>query len=176
MDQLPDDIVIKRLLGGLAPDSNDPMPIEMQHFLRDTWRKIQTRVPGTQFNFDFWSNCNPRRSTYPACRAVVAAGNQRDEAAEAMIDAIQKAYYLQARNPSDNSTLVELAVELGLDKGRFTSDLVAPETQAELAGEINQCGALGLNGFPSLALLDEGQVTRIQHDYNDAQVILDRLI
>ncbi len=83
---------------------------------------------------------------------------------------------MKAKNPSDNSTLIELAVELGLDKKRFASDLVAPETQAELAGEINRCGALGLNSFPSLALLEEGQVTRIRHDYNDAQVILDQLV
>jgi putative protein-disulfide isomerase len=37
-------------------------------------KRIQEFVPDTRFNFDFWTLCQPRRSTFPACRAVVAAG------------------------------------------------------------------------------------------------------
>ncbi len=173
---LPDDIVVKLLLGGLAPDSQDPMPTDMQKFLQDTWRTIQQQVPGTQFNFDFWLSAKPRRSTYPACRAVVAARLQADDYVVPMIRAIQEAYYLQARNPSDDVTLVELAHTLGLDKDRFAKDLVAKNTQAELVAEIDQCRALGLNGFPSLALLEGDRVTRLRHDYNNAQLLLDQLV
>jgi hypothetical protein len=35
-------------------------------------RRIERSVPGTKFNFEFWSRCRPRRATYPACRAVIA--------------------------------------------------------------------------------------------------------
>ena len=35
-----------------------------------------------------------------------------------MIEAIQRAYYLEARNPSDRSTLLDLADNLGLDPDR----------------------------------------------------------
>jgi len=175
MDQLPRDISVQRLLGGLAPDSNEPMPLEMQRYLQQTWRTIQQQVPGTQFNFDFWSECKPRRSTYPACRAVIAAQNQGEQWTEPMASAIQEAYYLQAKNPSDDSVLVALADSLGLDLGQFERDLHSKKTQAKLTDELTHCRSMGLNSFPSLVLVEEGRLTRLRHDYNDVQVLLAQL-
>ena len=74
--KLPTNITVKNLLGGLAPDNDLAMPDEMQINIRDTWRSIQKQIPKTEFNFDFWTLCKPRRSTYPACRAVIAARNR----------------------------------------------------------------------------------------------------
>ncbi len=105
---LPENVIAQRILGGLAPDTDQPMPLEMQTKLKGIWQKIQQVVPGTEFNFDFWEKCSPRRSTYQACRAVIAARNQDPANEEAMILAIQHAYYLEAKNPADLSTLIEL--------------------------------------------------------------------
>ena len=48
-------------------------------------RRIEGRIPGVRFNFDFWTHCTPKRSTYPACRAVIAARAQDPTLDEAMI-------------------------------------------------------------------------------------------
>jgi putative protein-disulfide isomerase len=109
---LPPEIRLEKILGGLAPDSDRPMPDDMREKLQRTWRRIHQML-GTEFNFDFWSDCAPRRSTYPACRSVIAAGYQN--ASDRMIDAIQQAYYLRAMNPSDLETLETLAEEINLD-------------------------------------------------------------
>ncbi|MCF6226272.1 MAG: DsbA family protein [Xanthomonadales bacterium] len=93
---LPENIKIKYLLGGLAADTDRPMSIDMQHSIAGHWRKIQTML-GTEFNFDFWDNCSPRRDTYKASRAVVVAAQQGLE--EEMIKAIQHAL-LFTRNES----------------------------------------------------------------------------
>ena len=107
--RLPKDITPKRVLGGLAPDTRQPMPEAMRTYIQDNWRRIERAVPGTKFNFEFWNRCRPKRSTYPACRAVIAAIAQGREFEEPMIEAIQRAYYLDARNPSDDETLIALA-------------------------------------------------------------------
>jgi len=65
-------LTINYLVGGLATDSNDPMPRDMQQLLKQTWQKIADQLD-TTFNFDFWDLCQPRRSTYPACRASLVA-------------------------------------------------------------------------------------------------------
>ena len=157
---------ITRLLGGLARDSADPMPIEMQRHLQDTWRRIQQRIPGTRFNFDFWRICAPRRSTWPACRAVLAARRLDPAQETAMIAAIQRAYYLTARNPSDDGTLIALAGELGLDDVAFTTQLNAPHTHEQLAEEIAHARRIGANSFPSLRLQIDTSVWPIAVDYN----------
>ena len=131
---------IVRLLGGLAKDSDEPMPAQTRSYVIANWQRIEQTVPGTVFNYDFWQTCQPRRSTYPACRAVIAARRQGDPADKldtAMTEAIQNAYYRPARNPSDHSTLVELAAELSLDKDQFSADLCAEETHAALRQEMN---------------------------------------
>ena len=167
---LGEEIRISRLLGGLAPDSSEPMPQAMQDMLQDTWRDIQLRVPTTVFNFDFWKNCEPRRSTYPACRAVIAATRFGQELHEPMTRAIQRAYYLEARNLSDDSTLVALAGELGLDKEEFSKALQSEDVRDEFQQQVAACHRLNIPGFPSLLVHKGGVIRRVPVEFNDPEL------
>ncbi len=164
---------ITRLLGGLAADSADPMPSDLQHYLQDTWRRIQQRIPGTQFNFDFWHNCRPRRSTWPACRAVLAARQLDPDQEAPMIEAIQRAYYLEARNPSDDATLVALAAEIGLDGTAFEALLDDPHIHEQLARETAYARQIGADSFPSLRLQTDTSVWPVAIDYNQVTPMLE---
>ncbi len=172
---LPEHIKVRYLLGGLAPASNEPMTSAMQAAISGYWRTIMQKVPGTQFNFDFWEKCEPRRSTYPSCRAVIAARNQDVTKELPMISAIQHGYYLNAMNPSDDSTLVTLASEIGLNSTQFEKDLNSLDTQNQLIEEINMGRAIGAQGFPSLILKAPKGYQYLPHDYNDATFTLSRL-
>lgn len=176
LSRLPTDMEFKRLLGGLAPDSDVPMSEEMRERLQETWRRIQAHIPGTEFNFDFWTHCIPRRSTYPACRAVIAARRQGEAYDALMTRAIQRAYYLQARNPSDESTLIELADELGLDKAAFTQAIRSESVEQEFAQERAQALALGVESYPSLVLAAGEQVGPVPIDYNDVGMMLAQVL
>ncbi|ABA56982.1 conserved hypothetical protein [Nitrosococcus oceani ATCC 19707] len=169
---LAESIPIQYVLGGLAPDTNQPMPFELQRKIQGIWKTIKKQVPGTTFNFDFWTQCQPRRSTYPACRAVIAATKQEASCGETMILLIQQAYYLQARNPSDDSTLMELAMELGLDQQRFMADLNSAATQEELFRQIQFTRRIGAQGFPSLILHQAGRYHPLRFSYQDASTTL----
>jgi putative protein-disulfide isomerase len=146
---LPDSVNVVNVVGGLAPDTDQPMPLEQQKTIAGYWKNIAEQT-GAIFNFEFWDKCQPRRSTYPACRAVLAAREQQAE--QGMIDAIQRAYYLRAMNPANNSTLVTLAEELGLDVKRFSQDLKSPQTQAALEQDFASRRGIGVYSFPSLVL------------------------
>lgn len=175
-EALPSKIDIQRLVGGLAPDSDMVMPLEMQTFLKSTWLKIQKSVPGTQFNFEFWKNCQPRRSTYPSNRAVIAARLQHSKFDSLMTHRIQQAYYLQAKNPSDMNVLIELAADIGLNVDRFKSDCSSPEMNELLNKEIRFTRELGLNSFPSLAILGGGRVVPVKLDYLNANSMVQEII
>jgi putative protein-disulfide isomerase len=171
-EQLPADLPVVRLLGGLAPDSDEPMPLSMQEMLQQTWQHIEQIIPGKRFNLDFWTQCDPRRSTYPACRAVIAAREQGEAYDELMTRQIQQAYYQQARNPSDNKTLIELAGEIGLDIDQFAETLTAEATQNKLLDEVSTARSLGINGFPSVVVEDHNGLRRIATNYTDASAML----
>ncbi len=166
---------VRRLLGGLAPDSDLPMPMAMRNSLEQTWQRIEQVVPGTRFNFDFWRDCEPRRSTYPSNRAVIAARRQNADCDGRMTNRIQQAYYQEARNPSDDSTLIDLAVELGLERERFAQDLVAEETRREHMDEMMQARALGIDSFPSLAVLHGGVPRHLALTYTELDFLLEQI-
>jgi putative protein-disulfide isomerase len=168
---LPEGIEFRRLLGGLAADTDKPMSDETRAMVQASWQRIEANIPGIKFNFDFWEKCQPRRSTYPACRAVLAARRQgRDDD---MNKAIQTAYYQQARNPSDDSTLLELAAELGMDVEQFRADLYSDEIQNALEAEITLARELFVDSYPSLVLKDGASEWRIPVDYNDHRPMLE---
>ena len=168
--QLPDTIEIKYCLGGLAPDTDQPMPEEMQINIRDTWRSIQKEIPGTKFNFDFWDQCQPRRSTYPACRAVIAARLQGAE--EEMNSAIQQAYYCHGQNPSDNDTLIQCARRTGLDIKQFTKDFYSTQLAELFRQEMLFCQTLQVYSYPSLVLQHQQKNYPINIDYTHPDLIL----
>jgi len=173
LDQL---VTIEYIVGGLAPDSDQPMPKAQQQAIASYWQTIQDKIPGTEFNFDFWTQCSPRRSTYPACRAVLAAKTLDENKEIAMIDAIQHAYYLQAQNPSDTDTLIACAEKIGLQKAAFQNALQS-NTVEDLFQQQLQLGAeLGARGFPSLILGTAQTNQYIQIDYNNPSVITQQVI
>ncbi len=172
---LAPDIAVERLLGGLAPDSQEPMPESMREQLQQTWRRIQQRIPGTPFNFEFWTRCLPRRSTWPACRAVIAARRQDPRFDLAMTAAIQRAYYLEARNPSDTETLIGLAGEIGAERAAFAQDLDAAQTHRTLEQEMSRARGMGVNAFPALVLDCSGSRSPIRVDYTNPAAMLETI-
>ena len=173
--QLPANIQLEYVLGGLAPDTGQPMPAEMQQQIAATWKHIQQVIPGTEFNFDFWSKCQPRRSSYIACRAVIVAEQQEAGKGLAMLDAIQTAYYLQAKNPSNAATLISLAEQLGINGMLFEQQLNAQQPQLELQRQIDFSRRIGADSFPSLYLLHQQHYHAIVLDYNHADVIIEHI-
>ena len=158
------DVTVQYVLGGLAPDSDVPMPEEQMAAISGYWRKIEALL-GTEFNYDFWTKNTPRRSTYPACRAVLAAAWQGAEID--MILALQQAYYLRAMNPSDQSTHRLLAQELNLDVNRFISDLNSEALEQAFVEQLSFAQSLPIQGFPSMVLQHKGHLSGIVLDYKD---------
>jgi putative protein-disulfide isomerase len=172
---MPASVIVRPALGGLAADTDEPMSPEMQEHIRSNWRKIEASVPGVRFNYAFWEQCQPRRATYAACRAVIAARLQGGQFERAMISAIQRAYYRQARNPSENETLLELASELGLDE-RFERDFYSEGVARQLQQEISLCRAMFVESFPSLVLQVGQSCYPVSIDYLDYRPMLNFIL
>lgn len=183
-EHLPPNIAVEYVAGGLAPDSIDPMPSDLQQIIQQHWRNIQSKL-GTKFNFDFWTNNTPKRSTYNACRAVIAANLQGYQ--QAMVLLIQEAYYLRALNPSEPSVLISLASELADNSQRgitnnlataqfndeaFVEDFTSIEVNAELMRQVQLAISLSQQGFPSLVLEVQGSFQQINIDYKNFAVTL----
>ncbi|EJL6393967.1 DsbA family protein [Vibrio navarrensis] len=170
--QLPGVIQFEYVVGGLAPDSTLPMPPEMQQKIEGIWHQIERRL-GTRFNYDFWTKCTPVRSTYQACRALIAAGFQ--DSYEAMLDAIQQAYYLRAMPPHEEATHRQLAQELGLNVSQFEHDVNGTFLEGVFQDQLSFASSLGVNSYPSLVLQINDAYFPIEVDYLSSESTLKQI-
>ena len=175
-EALEDKVKVTYLLGGLALDNDEDMTLQTQNYVQSNWRRIEEKIPGTKFNYDFWIKCKPRRSTYPACRAVISARIQNPDCETSMIRAIQKCYYLDAQNPSNEDVLVSLAIELGLDAEKFQLDLRSEKVNKMLLAEISLAKSLGMSRMPSLSLQTGRGLRAISIDFLDPDYIVGQII
>lgn len=169
---LANNIKIVHVVGGLAKHSDQVMPQEMQEKIEAIWYEIED-VVGTKFNHDFWKDCLPRRSTYLACQATILARAENKE--DEMIEAIQEAYYQKALNPSDASTLIELAKNIGMDEKKFEEDLKSQKIEEDLQNELNFRRSLNVRSFPSLILKYKKELYPINIKYNDYESMLNQI-
>ncbi|MGB0733296.1 MAG: DsbA family protein [Pontibacterium sp.] len=165
------------VMGGLAPDSDVPMPKEMQKQIQGYWHTIEERT-GTTFNHDFWRTQQPKRSTFIACRAIIAAHFLRGDdgvfplggskgTAPALVDAIQEAYYQHAQNPSDEQVLIALAEQEGFEQEPFAELLNSDETKAVLEHHLALRQQWGISGFPSIVFEAKGTLYPLSQGYMD---------
>lgn len=147
-------IEVEWIMGGLAPDSSEPMAQSLRDTISSYWYHIEQNTQVT-FNHTYWKLNTPYRSTYQACRAVIAAKSLSAHAVMPMVKAIQSAYYQEAKNPSLDDTLVDCADSLGIDKARFTDRLNAGVTEECLQRELMLTQQLQIRGFPALIYVNE---------------------
>jgi len=169
---LPDSIRLTKVIGGLAADSDIPMPAHLINTIQSNWNRIEKTVPHVQFNFEFWSKNQPFRSTYPSCRAVLAAKKQSPAFENKMIQQIQWAYYKNAENPSLNETLLLCAQRIGLNMGLFKTDYASEEIELALQKDIQFSRSLDVSSYPSLRLDIDNHIVAINIDYNNVQNML----
>lgn len=173
--QLPVGLDFKPILGGLAADTNTAMPLATQTMIQQAWQQIESTVPNVRFNFDFWTKNTPYRSTYPACRAILAAQNQSPEFAEPMRQAIQHAYYQDAMNPSLNDVLIACAAKLALNIEQFSKDLLSVAIDIKLSEQRHFSRLLGVSSYPSLCLVLNSEIYTIIINYKEIESILDQI-
>lgn len=92
-----------------------------------------------------------------------------------MLRAIQHAYYLQARNPSDSEVLIAIAAEIGLDEAQFLQDFQSEALNQQLMEELGFARSIGGNSFPSLFVETANGVVELPVDYESAQDTIEQI-
>lgn len=141
------------VMGGLAPDTDQPMDNALRETISCYWYQIEERTQVT-FNHDFWQLNTPYRATYSACRAVIAAESLAEKSSQKMVSAIQSAYYQEAKNPSLQQTLIDCASAINLDKHQFLRVFQSEQTEQKLQQHLGISRQLQVNGFPALFSVD----------------------
>jgi putative protein-disulfide isomerase len=135
MMEFGDEVPITYVMGGLAREIEPPHEPRILEWLESSDRS------GMPVDPRLWSE-GPIRSTYPACMAVKAAGEQGPGPAGRYLRALREGLMCFRRKLDSPEALVEEARGAALDVARFRVDLASNAIVEGFAGDLERARAL----------------------------------
>lgn len=163
---------LKRItvMGGLRGGREVPMTDGLAGMIQQAWLRIE-ETTGQSFNHTLWDSKRPLATTWPACRAVIAA-RQLDPVREwpYMVGMFQ-AYFTRALDPSQRATHLTVAAEQGFDPEEFSVALEAPAVEEALQEDLRTTQRFGVTGFPSVVLTVADQHYLVAPGYQPIEAV-----
>jgi putative protein-disulfide isomerase len=156
------------VMGGLRAGNTQPMDQKLRDYVLDHWRNVH-RASGQPFNFDFMMPPGFIYDTEPACRAVKTADRMvpspGSEVAFRLMEAIQRAFYVDNMDVTQEGVLVEKAVQCGLDGDAFQKLFRSHSMKQATQEDFDRSRQLTTTGFPTLVGVLDGRVTTLAPGY-----------
>ena len=120
----------------------------------NSWQRCAETEPKAEFTTPWASDADGPSSSLPAQVAWKAASTFGPEARDAMKRALMHAYFVDNRNISDETELIDIAVSVGIDRDAFVQ--VLAERSRELAGQVidehNTAITNGITAVPTVVM------------------------
>ena len=150
--------------GGLRPFTKEVMDDAMRTYIRHHWEEVDKKT-GQPFDYALFERTDFVYDTEPSCRAVVTARRLKPETAFAMFESLQRAFYAEGRDVTQDDVLADVAVENGLDRQMFLSALNGDEAKKETIGDFNRAREHGVQAFPTVVCEEDGQFALLTGDW-----------
>lgn len=173
-----DKLNIALVMGGLQTEDVGVMSEDSQKEIFHHWHQVveMTKQP---ISFDNAFPENFIYNTEPACRAVITAGSIDPAKIFTYFTAVQSAFYIKNQNVTQFDCLQQIAVECGLDTGKFKEIFENEKTKQSIEKSFQFTKKAGVQGFPTLILNIENDlhiITRGYMDYRAVSTALDKLL
>ena len=163
------------LMGGLRPYNTEPMADKDRAMIREHWEHVAQRT-GQPFDFSFFDRAEFIYDTEPASRAIVTAQALKPGSGLEMLKAVQRGFYAENRDVTDEDVLAEIAVEEGFAAEQFATALGSDDAKAATREGFITSQNAGIRGFPTLlAGAPETGYTMVTHGYQPLEALADPL-
>ncbi|MBC3873272.1 DsbA family protein [Undibacterium flavidum] len=172
------------VLGGLRAYNKQTMDADQRTMILSHWEKVR-QVSGLPFDMTGLDKPAFIYDTEPACRAVVTAKILTEDMPTkinfAVFEAIQHAFYAEAKDVTNEQVLAEVAVQAlnaydnseAFDVASFQESLSSADSKEETRQHFEQIQRWGVRGFPMLLLVKEDGLHTLSSGYAKAQDLRD---
>lgn len=168
------DAEISLVMGGLRAGNTQPMDEKLKATLREHWQHVSD-VSGLPFSEAAMVHPGFIYDTEPACRAVVAVRELTPAKSLDYFDAVQKAFYAQARDVTNGEVLADIAAAMGISRDDFLSSWKSDLTREATRQDFNLTQGWGISGFPTLVMEHAGKLNALTVGYTKADDLLSRM-
>ncbi|SEI23514.1 putative protein-disulfide isomerase [Pseudomonas asplenii] len=152
------------VMGGLRTGSGAALEPTTRRYILEHWQAV-TETTGQAFRLEGALPDGFVYDTEPACRAVVTARSLAPDCAWTLVGLIQRAFYVEGRDVTQASVLVELAEKAGLPRIEFAGAFDTAEQHVATAADFTWVQDLGIAGFPTLLAERQGQLALLTNGY-----------
>jgi putative protein-disulfide isomerase len=175
------DTRVDLVMGGLRPFNREPATDAFKGMIREHWDHVAA-ASGLPFDRAAIDREGFVYDTEPACRAVVTGRALDASRAPGLMNAIQRAFYRDARDVMRAEVLADIAAECGYDRDTFLAQLESGDMREQTKQDFATAQSMGVSGFPTLGaaygpqlyLVTSGFVTDDVLEYRLAEI--DRLV
>lgn len=166
-------VPIRLCAGGLRAGETRPMDDRSRSYVRHHWEEVAAQT-GQPFDFGFFDRARFVYDTEPACRAAVAMRNLVPDAAFAYLAALQRAFYAENRDITQEDDLADVAAPFASPED-FRIVFRSPEVREATQADFRLTQALGIQGFPTVVLQDGRQLTALTAGWQPFEALQDAL-
>jgi putative protein-disulfide isomerase len=165
------------LMGGLRPFTTEPLPAGRAEDVISHWHHVAeaSGLPFAQAPHTALHEPGFVYDTEPPCRAVVVVREQWPEKVWTYLEAIQRAFYAEARNITRSEVLAAIAGDVGLPRDEFQTALDTDTARAATLRDFDQSQTWGITGFPALIADHGGQLHMVARGYTPLDTLRERL-
>lgn len=138
-------------MGGLRPGQREPLSADSRAEIFHHWHSVH-ELSGQPFRFEGALPEGFVYDTEAASRAVIAVAALAPTRTFDYFRAVQAAFYTEAQDVTEASTLRRLAADLGVGAQAFDQSFSAEDTRLRTRAHFERARQLGIRGFPSLVL------------------------
>lgn len=165
-DHFEDRLPVQLMMGGLRAGHTKVWTAEDKATTTGYWRRVE-QATGQRFDIESFSAREGWvYDTEPACRAIVTMRLLNPHVALAFMGRVQRAFYAEGRDTTQNAVLADVAAEAGVDREMFFAELVSQEAKKETQRDFMASQQAGIRGFPTLLAGDgTGQYLVVTNGY-----------
>ncbi len=152
------------VVGGLRTGSGAALEPTTRRYILEHWQAV-TDATGQPFKREGALPDSFVYDTEPACRAIVTARSLAPDCAWTLLGLIQRAFYVEGRDVTLASVLVELAEQAGIPRIEFAGAFDRAEQHVATAADFTWVQDLGIAGFPTLLAERNGQLALLTNGY-----------
>ncbi len=165
VDQFGDRLPIHLIVGGLRAGNTAVMTDADKRSIASHWQKVR-EATGQPFDFGLFERNDFAYDTEPACRAVVTMRLLNPPLTLAYMAAVQRAFYAENRDTTQDAVLADVAAEAGIDREMFFAEMISPEARNATMRDFLIAQEAGVKGFPTLMAGDgEGRYLIVANGY-----------
>lgn len=171
---LNDNVTVHTIVTGLRTDTSQAWDEELRSYIRHHWINVQDRT-GQPFDFSRFEDSKFVYNTEPACRAVVSARQLMPHVDFDFFKALQVRFYAHGQGIYEPEHFDAIAQNLGFLPDTYHAMFEDPDTRNRTQLDFALTREFGVAGYPSVVLLDGGDVTFLTQGYQSFESLRPRL-